>query len=117
MATIVSTYFRTIAFPHKGGITIIDQTSFFSSSSQVMGSIPFVNGSPLSLQSVGVGLSKDPSLMDTFTLPPPSGILKFARVKTCYMLSSTSYDLKRITNSVEDESLAEVMPLSPIELA
>lgn len=49
-----------IAFPHKGGIIIIDQTSLFASSSQVMGSIPFVNRPLLSLQSVGVGLFKDP---------------------------------------------------------
>ena len=33
MAIVVSTYFRMIAFPHKGGITIIDQLAFFTSSS------------------------------------------------------------------------------------
>jgi len=32
MATMVSMYFHTIAFPHKGGITIIDQLAFFASS-------------------------------------------------------------------------------------
>ena len=32
MTTIVSTYFRMIAFPHKGVIIIINQLSFFASS-------------------------------------------------------------------------------------
>jgi len=117
MAVVVSTYFRTITFPHKGGITIIEQTSFFASNSQVMGSIPFFNGPSLSLQSIGVGLFKYPSLMGTFTLLPPSGTSEVVRVETCYMLSSTSSNLKRIINNNEDESIFEVMSLSPIELA
>ena len=71
MAAVVSTYFRTIAFPHKGGITFIDQLAFFASSSQDTGSIPLVHRPPLSLQSIGVGLFKDPSLMGTFSLPSP----------------------------------------------
>ena len=33
MDAVVSTYFRMIAFPHKGGITVIDQLAFFASSS------------------------------------------------------------------------------------
>ena len=33
------------------------------------------------------------------------------------MISSTSYDLRKITNSFEVDSSNEVMPLSPIELA
>lgn len=75
-----------------------------------MGSIPFVNGPLLSLQSIGVGIFKDPSLMGTFTLPPPSRMSNVARVKTCNMLSSTSSDLKRITNSIEDEFLLRLCP-------
>ena len=43
MISIVSTYFRMIAFPHKGTITIINQLSFFASASQVTGSILFVH--------------------------------------------------------------------------
>ena len=46
MATIVSTYFRKIAFPSQGGITIIDQQTFLPNSSQVTGSIPMIHGSP-----------------------------------------------------------------------
>ena len=43
MTVIVSTYFRMIAFPHKGVITVINQISFFASSSQVTGSVPLVH--------------------------------------------------------------------------
>lgn len=54
--------------------------------------------------------------MGTWTLPPPSRMSEVARVETCNMLSSTSSDLKRITNSIEDESFTEVMPLSLMKL-
>ena len=33
MTAIVSTYFKMVAFPHKGYITVINQLSFFTSSS------------------------------------------------------------------------------------
>ena len=35
MLAIVSTYFRMIAFPYKGAITVINQLSLFASNSQV----------------------------------------------------------------------------------
>ena len=117
MAAVVSTYFCIISFPFKGGITVIDQLAFFSNSLQGTGSIPLVHGPLLSLQSVGVGLFKDPSLMGTFTLPPPSDLAEVARVETYNMISSTSSDLRRMTNNFEVDSNTEVMPLSPIELA
>ena len=80
-----------------------------------MGSIPLVHGPPLSLQSVGVGIFKDPSLMGNFTLPSPSDLVEVARVETFNMISSTSSDLRRITNKVEVDSNIGVMLLSPIE--
>ena len=43
MTASISTYFRMITFPHKGTITVINQLSFFSSASQVTGSVPFVH--------------------------------------------------------------------------
>ena len=43
MTVIISTYFRMIAFPHKGVITVINQLSFFSSNSQVNGSVLLVH--------------------------------------------------------------------------
>ena len=69
MTAIVSTYFRMISFPHKSTITVINQLSFFSSASQVTGSIPFVHIPQLELQNIGVGILKDSTLMGTFTLP------------------------------------------------
>ena len=49
MVVVVSTNFRTSAFPFKGGITVIDQLAFFANSSQATGSILLVHGPPLSL--------------------------------------------------------------------
>ena len=43
MTTIVSTYFRMVAFPHKGTITVINQLSLLSSTSQVIGSVPYIH--------------------------------------------------------------------------
>jgi hypothetical protein len=89
MAAVVSTYFRKIAFPFQGGITIVDQQTFLPNSSQVTGSIPMIHGSPHSLQNIGVGLLKDPILMGTFSLPPPPiNLAEVATVETCNMISS-----------------------------
>ncbi len=107
MAAMLSTYFHTIAFPFKGGITVISQLAFFANSSQATGSISLVNGPSMSLQSVGVGIFKDPSLMGTFTLPSPFDLVEVARVETCNMISSTSSDLRRITNNFEVDSNIE----------
>jgi len=95
MAAIVSTYFRKIAFPIQGEITIIDQLTFFPNNSQFTGSIPLIHGSYQSLQNVGVGLLKDPSLMGTFSLPPPSNLAEVATMETCHMISSTSSTIKK----------------------
>ena len=81
MAVVVSTYFRKIAFPFQGGITIVDQQTFLPNSSQVTGSIPIIHGSSNSLQNIGVGLLKDPALMGTFSLPPPSNRAEMATVE------------------------------------
>jgi len=67
---VVLTYFRKIAFPYQGGITIVDRQTFLPNGSQVTGSIPMIHGSPHSLQNIGVGLLKDPILMGTFAFPP-----------------------------------------------
>ena len=115
MVVVVSTYFHTIAFPHKVRIIVINQLSFFASSSEAMRSIMLAHGPPLPLQSVRVGLFKDPSLMGTFTLSSPSDLAKVARVETCNMISSTSSDLRRISIQLDDDSNMEVLPLIPIE--
>ena len=95
---------------------IIDQLDFFASSSQANGSISLVHKPLISLQNVGVGLFKDPSLMGTFSLPSLSNMAKVAKVDTCNMIFSTSSDLRKITNSSKVDSSNESMPLSPIEL-
>ena len=49
MTVIVSTYFRMITFTHKGVIIVINQLSFFASSSQVIGSVLLVHAPQLAL--------------------------------------------------------------------
>eukprot|EP00253_Pinus_taeda_P034586 PITA_34586 len=80
MAAVVSTYFRNIAFPFQGGITIVDQQTFLPNSLQVMGSIPMIHGSSQLLKNIGVGLLKDPTLMGTFALIPPNNLAEVAKV-------------------------------------
>ena len=115
MVVVVSTYFRKISFPVQGGITIIDQLTFFPNSSQATGSIPMIHGSSQSLQNVGVGLLKYPTLMGTFTFPPLSKLVEVATVVTCHIISSTSSNIRK--NSVHFDSMDHrwVLPPSPIE--
>ena len=98
-----STYFWTIAFTFKGGITVVDQLVFFANSSQATRSIPLIHGCSQSLQNVGVGLLKDPSLMGTFSLPPPSSFVEVATVETCQMISSTSSKFKKSSDYFDNE--------------
>ena len=111
MAAVVSTYFRKTAFPFQGGITIVDQQNFLPNGSQVTGSIPMIHGSPHSLQNIGVGLVKDPILMGTFTLPPPTDLAEVASIGTCNMISS-----KKISKNDIDMDHSIVFPPSPTEI-
>lgn len=70
MRAVASSLFRVILFPHQGKIVIVDQLSFFTSSSE--GNVPFVEHTSIPLESVGDGLFKDPALMGVFSLPPPN---------------------------------------------
>ena len=115
MAAVVSTYFQMIAFPLKGGIALVDQLAFFANSPQATGSIPLIHGNSQSLQNVGVGLLKDPSLMGTFTLPSPSHFAELAIVETCNMISSTSSEFKKSFDHFDSEDHREALPPSPIE--
>lgn len=107
MAVVVSIYFRKISFPFQGKITMIDQLTFLPNSSKVTGSIPLIHGSSISLQNIGVGLLKDPSLMGTFALPPPSNL------ETCHMISSTSSKIKKNSDHFDSVDHCEVLPPSP----
>ena len=98
-------HFMLIAVRHKnvyntfqGGTTIIDQQTFLPNSSQVTGSIPMIHGSNHSLQNIGVGLLKDPALMGTFSLPPPSNLADVATLETYNMKSSISNGFGRFLN-------------------
>lgn len=88
MIVVVLTYFKKIAFPFQGGITIVDQQTFLPNSSQVTGSIPMIHESPHLLQDIGVGLLKDPTMMGNFALPPPNNLVEVATAGTCNMVSS-----------------------------
>ena len=112
MAAVVSTYFRKIAFPLQGGIRIVDQQNFLPNGSQVTGSIPMIHGNNHSLQNIGVGLLKDPTLMGTFALPPPIYIGEVALVESCNMISST----QKISEDDIDMDHAMVLPPSPTEI-
>ena len=70
MQAVASSYFRIIRFPHQGKIITVDQLNFFASSSE--GTIPFVENTSKSFESLGHGLFKDPALMGVFSLPPPN---------------------------------------------
>jgi len=47
-----------------------------------------IHGSSKSLQNIGVGLLKDPTLMGTFALPPPNNLVEVTMVGTCNMIAS-----------------------------
>jgi len=112
MAAVVSTYFRKIAFPYQGGITIVDQQTFLPNGSQVTGSIPMIHGSPYSLQNIGVGLLKDPILMGTFSLLPPINLAEVASVGTYNMISS----IQKISENNINMDHILVLPPSPMEI-
>ena len=117
MIAIVSTYFRIISFPHKGTITVINQLSFFASTSQVTGSIPFFHLPQLEFQNIGVGLLKDSTLMGTFALSPPAMSTEIASIETFYMICSTPFGLKESTGDSGNVMLDEFLLPSPIKLA
>ena len=116
MVVVVSTYFRKIAFPFQGGITIVDQQTFLPNSSQVTGSIPMIHGSSQSLQNIIVGLLKYPTLMGNFSLPPPSNLAEVATVKTCNMVSSISTKVQKISEHDVSMDHRQVLPPSLIEI-
>ena len=112
MAAVVSTYFRKIAFPYQGKITIIDQHTFLPNGSQVTGSIPLIHGSSHQLQNIGVGLLKYPVLMGTFALPPPCNLGEVASVGTCNMI----YSIPKSSENDSEMDHTVVLPPSPIEI-
>ena len=117
MTVIISTYFRMIAFPHKGVIIVINQLSLFSSSSQVTGIVPFIYTPQLAVQNIGVGILKDSTLMGTFALPLPTTSAEIVSMGTWYMISSTPSGLRKSMSDFEIVTLEEFLPPNPIELS
>ena len=71
-----------------------------------------IHGSSHSLQNVGVGLLKDPTLMSTFSLPPPSNLVEVEIVGTCNMISS----IQKIFEHFSSMDHRQVLPPSTIEI-
>jgi len=69
MHAVASSLFHMIHLPHQGNIVIVDQVSFFASSS-LDGNVPYVKHTGAPYESVGAGLFKDSTLMGIFQLPP-----------------------------------------------
>jgi len=57
-----------------------------------------IHGSNHSLQNIRVSLVKEPTLMVSFALPPPSNLAEVATVETCNMKSSISNGFGRLLN-------------------
>lgn len=83
MQAITSSVFRIIRFPHEGQIITLDQLDFCATSVPhgSVHTIPSVENSHNSVESIVVGMFKDSSLLETFLILPP----------ICY-ISSTPLD-------------------------
>ena len=86
---------------------MVEQLSFFSSSSSD-GNVPYVKHTGALYESVGVGLSKYPTLMGTFPLPPP-------HVASVNMMLVKS-DPWVIPPRDQVDAFDDGMPLSPTEI-
>jgi hypothetical protein len=84
MTTVASSVFHILRFPHQGKIIIIDQLDYTTPNlhNVAMNNVHFLGKS--SLESVGVGLLKDSSLMGVFPLPGPTA----PQVATLNMIST-----------------------------
>lgn len=106
MFFVVSSLFCMLRFPHEGKIIIVDQMSFYSSSS-LNGSVPYVGNIEIPYEGVGLCLFKDSYLMGTFTLPPQN----FHSVNEI----SVYVDPWIIPTTNQIDSFGDATPLSPLE--
>ena len=109
MTTVSSSIFRLIQFPHHGKIVTINQLDFCTPNlcGQHTNIVPFVEGSNISYESVGVGLLKYSSLMGTFplsTLNPPPKVSTVNTISTLSQKYLGSYD-PRVVPSLITSSL------------
>lgn len=118
MVGVVSTYFRMISFPHKGGIVAIDQITLLSIDSLATRSVPLTRETFHPYQHVGIGLLNDSSLIETFSLPPPSFLDKstfdaYINIISC---CTTCIDPWVVPDQFNINSLGDCMLLNVIKL-
>ena len=89
MTAVASSIFQLIQFLHQGQLVTIDQLDFYTPDlhSQHTNIVPFVEGSKISYESVGVGLLKDSSFMGTFPLSTLNSPPKVSTSNTISTLS------------------------------
>lgn len=107
MHVISSSLFHVLYFPHQGKILMVDQLSFFASSS-FEGNVPYVEHTSIPYDNVGARLFKAHTLMGIFPLPPPN-------VASVNMIS-INIDPWVIPPLDLVDSWGDVMPLIPAEL-
>jgi hypothetical protein len=85
MKVVASTVFRFLSFPHQGKIITVNQLDFCMPNlrTQANSSMPLINDSISTTQSIGTGLFKHPCLMGVFPLPAPDLFI----VAPVYMIS------------------------------
>lgn len=90
MKAAMSSVFPVLKFPKKGKIVMIDRLSYCVPDpvSKSGMNIPFVADSGASLESVGVGMFNDLSLMVTFPLPP---LVFYVATLPVYTILSVAY--------------------------
>ena len=119
MTAVTSSIFRLIQFPHHGQIVTIDHLDFCTPNlrGQHTNNVPFVEGSNISYESVGVGLLKDSSLMGTFPLPTLNPPPKVATVNTISTFLPQSHE--SIDPWIVPSPIASSLPISqdPIPLS
>jgi hypothetical protein len=120
MTVVASSVFQCVQFPHQGKIVTIDQLDFCTTDAHdpATNNIPLLGDHKITYESVGVGLLKDSSLMDTFPTPLPPTTHHIATVN---MISTASYQSLESSNPwivphpLELDALGDTMPLSPAE--
>ena len=105
MLCIPSTLFHVLRLSHEGNIIIVDQFSFFTSTSSKR-NVRYVDRIPTPYESIGPGIFKDPALMGIFSLPPPNT----AQVS----MISRSSDPWIIPSPEQIDSFGDWMSLRPI---
>jgi hypothetical protein len=111
---------RCVQFPHQGKIVTVDQLDFCTTDARAptTNNIPFLGDHKITYESVGVGLLKYSSLMDTFPTPLPPTTHHIATVdmiSTATYQSLESSDPWIVPSPLEFDALGVTVPLSLAE--